>query len=406
MYERIASLSTLQDINKLRNAAQELLEITAKGTPVDAEISSNASILYRRIISISNYQDTDQLKNIAQDLLNIGENRNASIIYEGILSKLEDVENASNGSKAEAQLNYGISLMRLDNNDDAIKALEKSIEYGANKFYTYNYLCQLYQKIGQLEDALTSCHNALNFDPGEDKLTRAKIWYSRGLVLSDKELDSDSLESYLFAYSILSIGKDNQVIRKLEGEELSSSGTNGRISEDERIRLKNTLNSIGEADLDKLLKDEMSRYNSYLTKNLLSLVASSKTLEGIPVVSGQTDMTGNLDVDELILADDDSPESLKVVVSVSDFPQRDCGDFYNKQSEGNSSFLYPVSIKYNREDALVVEEEFCEETWKRPDGRLQVGSFKDRSVAEDIKNILEERFDDVSVGEPNDTEES
>lgn len=401
IYKRIADLSNLQDVGRLRDIAQEVLENKAEisNTEMKAAVSDNAATLYRRIVDLSSNQNLEQLQGIVQTLLDEGETENALIIQAGIVSILERTESVSGESKSEAQLRYGVSLMKLDRNDDAIKSFNEAAKHGSNEFAANSYLCQAYYRIERFDDALSSCNKALKIDPGEDELRRAKAWYSRGLVLDVKGPDSDALESYLFAYSIVSTGKSDEDIKKLERDNSVESAVIGRLSDRERESLRVNFNSLNEEDLEKLIRDEMSQYNSSFTANILSLIAFSETPEGISVLAK---VSQESDDSTIIKDSNDDSSTGDIVVSLDDLPQQDCGEFYNSQSDEprDPDKFYAVTIENNERDALIIEEKFCKKPWPRPDGRLQVASFYSESVARQFKELLEEQFGEARVGLP------
>lgn len=69
--------------------------------------------------------------------------------------------------------------------------------------------------------------------------------------------------------------------------------------------------------------------------------------------------------------------------------------------------FYPVYIEYTEQNLKIAKDEFCEGAYKRPNRKLstshqaiQVASFTDREAAEELQDLLKEKFGHVEIGEP------
>lgn len=390
IYEGIASLSNLQDTETLQNTALELSKMAAKEvstTGLESGLESNASILFNRIISLSSYSDIAKLEKIAEELEDIRAYSNAAIIREGIVSKVAQADNVSTKIKSTAQLDYGTVLVALERDEEAIDSFKQAAEYEGNKFKAHSYLCQAYDQLEQLNEAVDACDEALKIDPGNKKYERAELWYHRGLTLHKQRKYNDALNSFTFSYSIISPDARSKDTKIKEDASTVSKLTPEAIS---------TLDPSKVADLYKLLQDKIQEYDRFMTADVVALIAASETIEGLPVMVSKP-MSSNEEEEK-------KEKNTVVVVSEEDFPLADCGKFYREKliDEQEQAYkLYPVFIRYNKEDADSAVNEFCRDINPNPDSiDLLVASIRGEHIATQMKDILEKRFGYARVGEP------
>jgi len=168
------------------------------GIPIKTFVEQRSSFASENVFSqdstVSSEGSSDPNLKTIQDLMDRADRLRKSGDYRDALEIYEEVLQLDSGN-AKAWFGKGYSLNDLEQNDEALVALDKAVALDSELIWAWSNRGWLLEDLGREEDALDSYRKAISIDINEVGLDNADNWYGRGVAFLGLKRYEEALEA-------------------------------------------------------------------------------------------------------------------------------------------------------------------------------------------------------------------